>query len=91
MERFCLKLETPAKEPACLYKGLTFREAEILRWSAEGKTAAEVALILDLKLRTVNFHIGNAVRKIGTCNKISAVVEAALCGVFVRAGQGAGT
>lgn len=64
------------------HKGLTLREAEILKWSAEGKTAAEVAMILDLKLRTVNFHIGSAIRKMGVTNKTSAVVQAALHGVF---------
>jgi LuxR family transcriptional regulator len=64
------------------HKGLTLREAEILKWSAEGKTAAEVAMILDLKLRTVNFHIGTAIRKMGVTNKTSAVVQAALHGVF---------
>jgi LuxR family transcriptional regulator len=65
-----------------IYKGLTLREVEVLKWSAEGKTAAEVAVILDLKTRTVNFHIGSAIRKIGVSNKTSAVVQAALSGVF---------
>ncbi|MFK3974467.1 helix-turn-helix transcriptional regulator [Pseudomonas sp. NPDC087358] len=64
------------------YKGLTSREVEVLKWSAEGKTAAEVAMILDLKSRTVNFHIGSAIRKIGVNNKTSAVVQAALQGLF---------
>jgi DNA-binding CsgD family transcriptional regulator len=68
--------------PALSYKGLTLREVEVLKWSAEGKTAAEVAIILDLKLRTVNFHIGSAIRKIGVNNKTSAVVHAALHGLF---------
>ena len=68
--------------PPLLYRGLTTREVEVLKWSAEGKTAAEVALILDLKLRTVNFHIGSAIQKIGASNKTSAVVHAALRGLF---------
>jgi LuxR family transcriptional regulator len=67
---------------AASYKGLTIREVEVLKWSAKGKTAAEVAMILDLKQRTVNFHIGSAIRKIGVSNKTSAVVQAALSGVF---------
>jgi LuxR family transcriptional regulator len=61
---------------------LTIREVEVLKWSAAGKTAAEVAMILDLKLRTVNFHISSAIRKMGVTNKTSAVVRAALNGVF---------
>ncbi|WP_256658799.1 helix-turn-helix transcriptional regulator [Pseudomonas sp. LP_7_YM] len=65
-----------------IHSGLTFREIEVLKWSAEGKTAAEVAMILNVKLRTVNFHIGSAIRKMGVTNKTSAVVQAALHGVF---------
>jgi len=75
-------LITEKSVPSPCYKGLTLREVEVLKWSAEGKTAAEVAIILDLKKRTVNFHIGNAMRKIGVRNKISAVVHAALQGLF---------
>ncbi|EPJ85258.1 MULTISPECIES: helix-turn-helix domain-containing protein [Pseudomonas] len=61
---------------------LTPREIEILRWSAEGKTAADIAIILSMKERTVHFHVANAVQKMGACNKISAVVQAALSGMF---------
>lgn len=65
-----------------LHRGLTSREIEVLKWSAEGKTAAEVALILNVKIRTVNFHISSAIRKMGVSNKISAVVQAALHGAI---------
>ncbi|WP_296179151.1 helix-turn-helix domain-containing protein [Pseudomonas sp. UBA1879] len=71
-----------SKAVALVHSGLTLREIEVLKWSAEGKTAAEVALILDVKIRTVNFHIGSAIRKMGVSNKTSAVVQAALHGVF---------
>lgn len=64
------------------YKGLTMREVEVLKWSATGKTAAEVALILDVTARTVNFHVGKAIQKIGACNKMSAVVQATKDGVI---------
>jgi len=64
------------------YKGLTIREVEVLKWSATGKTAAEVALILDVTARTVNFHVGKAIQKIGACNKMSAVVQATKDGVI---------
>lgn len=75
-------LQLTASGQGSAFKGLTLREVEVLRWSAEGKTAAEVAVILDLKLRTVNFHIGSAIRKIGASNKISAVVQASRSGVL---------
>lgn len=61
---------------------LSIRETEVLRWSAEGKTAEDIGLILHLSERTVNFHIANAVRKMGASNKISAVVQAILSGVL---------
>ncbi len=61
---------------------LSLRETEVLRWSAEGKTADAIGLILHLSERTVNFHIANAIKKMGASNKISAVVQAVLCGVL---------
>jgi LuxR family transcriptional regulator len=63
-------------------KDLTIREVEVLKWTAEGNTAAEVGDILSLKSRTVNFHIRNAVRKMGVKNKMSAVVKAVRDGFF---------
>ncbi|NBB13320.1 LuxR family transcriptional regulator [Pseudomonas sp. SLFW] len=82
MEHLRLDLIQMSKAVALLHSGLTLREIEVLKWSAEGKTAAEVAMILDVKIRTVNFHIGSAIRKMGVSNKTSAVVQAALHGVF---------
>ncbi len=32
------------------------REKEILKWTAEGKTSAEIAMILSISENTVNFH-----------------------------------
>jgi len=61
---------------------LSAREVEILKWSAEGKTASETALILNLKTRTVNFHMANVIKKFGVANKTAAVVHAALKGLL---------
>jgi DNA-binding CsgD family transcriptional regulator len=61
---------------------LTHREVEILKWCAAGKTAAEIGTILNLKCRTVNFHVGRAVHKMGVSNKTAAAVQAALSGIF---------
>ena len=55
---------------------LSTRETEVLKWSAEGKTACDIACILCLSERTVNFHMGRAIQKLGVTNKISAVVHA---------------
>ncbi|WP_231653350.1 helix-turn-helix domain-containing protein [Pseudomonas californiensis] len=63
-------------------KNLTQREIEVLKWSAEGKTAGDIAMILCIKERTIHFHIASAVQKMGVCNKTAAVVQAALSGMF---------
>lgn len=61
---------------------ITDREREVLLWTAEGKTAYEVSIILSISVGTVNFHINNFVAKLGACNKIQAVVKAAMCGLL---------
>ncbi|VVN89347.1 helix-turn-helix transcriptional regulator [Pseudomonas fluorescens] len=61
---------------------LTPRETEVLKWSAEGKTAAEIAKILNLSERTVNFHVSTSIKKMGVNNKIAAVVHAVMKGLL---------
>lgn len=54
--------------------GLTFKETECLRWCKEGKTNWEIGEILTISEKTVEFHLGNAMRKLGAGNRISAVI-----------------
>jgi len=61
---------------------LSKQEANVLRWTAEGKTAGEVSDILDISERAVNFHIRNAMLKLGAANKTAAAVRAALLGMI---------
>ncbi|MEB0043497.1 MULTISPECIES: LuxR C-terminal-related transcriptional regulator [unclassified Pseudomonas] len=61
---------------------LSLRETDVLRWSAAGKTAVEISAILNLKERTVRFHISNAIKKLGAANKTGAVAQAFMCGVL---------
>lgn len=61
---------------------LTSREKEVLCWTAEGKTAYEIAQILDVSERTVNFHINNAIAKLETSNKTQAAVKATALGML---------
>ncbi|MFS2225772.1 helix-turn-helix transcriptional regulator [Pantoea sp. B65] len=49
------------------------RENEIVYWASMGKTYPEIALILGIKLSTVKFHIGNAVKKLGVTNAKHAI------------------
>jgi DNA-binding response OmpR family regulator len=56
---------------------LSEREVETLTWSARGKTSAEIAQILGMAKRTVDFHIDNARRKLGVATRTEAVTKAA--------------
>jgi len=55
---------------------LNERELECLTWSARGKTSPEIATILGLSKRTVNFHVENACRKLNVSTRTEAVVKA---------------
>lgn len=61
---------------------LSRRELEVLKLSAEGKTAYEISRILNLSERTVNFHVHRAIEKLGVNNKIAAVIAAARSGAI---------
>jgi DNA-binding response OmpR family regulator len=56
---------------------LNDREVETLTWVARGKTSAEIAQILGLTKRTVDFHIDSARTKLGAVTRTQAVVKAA--------------
>jgi LuxR family transcriptional regulator, quorum-sensing system regulator SolR len=62
---------------------LTDREIEVLKWTADGKTSAEISTILSISDHTVNFHVKNAISKLGVANKTAAVVQAAVLGMLV--------
>jgi DNA-binding NarL/FixJ family response regulator len=55
---------------------LNERELECLTWSARGKTSPEIAQIVSISKRTVNFHIENACRKLNVSTRTEAVVKA---------------
>jgi DNA-binding CsgD family transcriptional regulator len=61
---------------------LTEREIEVMRWTALGKTACDVADILVISTHTVNFHIKNASAKLNATNKTAAAVRAAVRGLL---------
>jgi len=56
---------------------LNDREVETLTWAARGKTSAEIAQILGLSKRTVDFHIDNARMKLGAATRVEAAIKAA--------------
>lgn len=61
---------------------LTHRETEVLKWTADGKTAEDIGEILNISANTVNFHIKNIMLKLNCYNKTSAVLNAAMLGLL---------
>jgi DNA-binding CsgD family transcriptional regulator len=61
---------------------LTERELEVLTWAARGKSSTNIAVILRISDRTVNFHIDNARRKLGVATRIQAAVKCAVLGLI---------
>jgi DNA-binding NarL/FixJ family response regulator len=57
--------------------GLNDREVEVLTWVARGKTSTEIAQILGLTKRTIDFHTDNARTKLGAATRTEAVIKAA--------------
>jgi DNA-binding CsgD family transcriptional regulator len=53
-------------------RGLTHREADVLRWVAEGKSSPEIAVILSISLRTVHHHVESIYRKLGVETRTAA-------------------
>ena len=58
------------------------REIETLTLSARGKTSAEIAVMIGLAKRTVDFHIENACRKLEASTRIEAAVKAVSLGLI---------
>jgi DNA-binding CsgD family transcriptional regulator len=68
--------------PSACTPQLSTREIEILKLSADGKTAYECSRILSISERTINFHVHSAIQKFGVNNKIAAVIKAVRVGVI---------
>lgn len=58
------------------------RELEILKWTAEGKTSAEISIILSISENTVNFHQKNMQKKFNAPNKTQIACYAVAMGLI---------
>ncbi len=63
-------------------QALSPRELTVLRWMKEGKTNWEIARIIGLSERTVRFHVGGILRKLGVASRTQAVVFALGAGLI---------
>lgn len=61
---------------------LTDREAEALTWVAKGKSSTDIAILMKVSERTVNFHINNVIRKLGVATRVQAAIRCALLGLI---------
>ena len=57
---------------------LNDREIEALTWVARGKTSAQIAELVGLSKRTVDFHVDNARIKLDVSTRTQAAVKAAI-------------
>jgi DNA-binding CsgD family transcriptional regulator len=55
---------------------LSAREKDCLLWTAQGKSSWDIGMILNISGNTVNYHLKNAMRKLGTTSRTVAVVKA---------------
>ena len=61
---------------------LSIRERECLAWAARGKTAEDIACILDRSVETVRIHLKRACAKLGAVNRVHAVAKACYLGLI---------
>jgi DNA-binding response OmpR family regulator len=71
-----LRRVPPRTERQPIRTDLLQRELETLTWAGRGKTSAEIAEILGLRKRTVDFHIERARGKLGVATRMQAVMKA---------------
>lgn len=67
---------------------LTKRETEVLFWCSCGKTSWEIARILECQESTVNFHVGNVLRKLSVHSRVAAVIKALRYGILRHQPEG---
>ncbi|MBN1473115.1 MAG: helix-turn-helix transcriptional regulator [Syntrophaceae bacterium] len=58
------------------FLNLSKKEILVLGFLKEGKTSGEIASILQITERTVNFHVNNIVQKLNAKNRTHAVAIA---------------
>jgi DNA-binding NarL/FixJ family response regulator len=76
MQHLTRRHDAPALEP------LTEREMEVLKLLAQGRPNKEIAAALVISERTVKFHVGSILGKLGAANRTEAVTLAAQRGLI---------
>lgn len=61
---------------------LSLREKECVLWVARGKSSWDIGVIMRISENTVNFHIKNVMRKLGTSSRTVAAIKAISLGII---------
>jgi DNA-binding NarL/FixJ family response regulator len=75
------KASAPPPSPPKKDHTLTMREVEILRMIAQGYTNSQVGKLLNISVRTVEFHRSNLMEKLGLDSRVELVRYAAEQGI----------
>ena len=76
------QLGSPERTSADASSILTSREKEVLTHLSEGKSARQISKVLGLSERTVNTHVANLYRKLGSTNRVEAIREGMRLGLI---------
>jgi DNA-binding CsgD family transcriptional regulator len=57
---------------------LSPREREVLKWLRLGKTSWDISMILRISERTVNYHVGNIMKKLDVTNRLQAASKSVI-------------
>ena len=79
--RWHVRTRTMCRAGSCESDGqrrrvLSDRERDILAWAAEGKSSWEIATILGVSERTVNWHVEQSKKKLDAVTRTQAVIKA---------------
>ncbi|MGF6903268.1 autoinducer binding domain-containing protein [Paraburkholderia sp. GAS348] len=82
LSMFCISRISGRQSSIATEAKLTQREIEILRWTADGKSAKGISNALAISVDTVNFHLKNCRRKLNAPSKASAAAYAIAYGLL---------
>ncbi|GJE59365.1 response regulator transcription factor [Methylobacterium trifolii] len=71
-----------AARPEAAGVRLTEREREIVTWVARGKSSADIAAIVGISERTVNFHVDRVMRKLAVSTRMQAAIACIRLGLI---------
>lgn len=78
----CEKCRARIKLMANDNRGITKAEFEVLEWVVKGKSNPQIAAIMGKDKYTVKNQVASLIRKLDTCNRTGAVVQALRFGLI---------